>query len=83
MGVVKIPAYPLEFNSATNKAEFSISDFATYVSSIFSTLSLIWLVVNAWQQREDLTLQREEMRRNNKHQEEQAKHLERAAKNKF
>ena len=79
-GGLRISAFPVEIDPITNKPTFSISDFANYLSGVFNTLALIWLVVNAWQQREDLMLQRQEMEKNNEQQEQQAIHLKDSAK---
>lgn len=78
-GVLHIPASPYESRDDQGQIGFSITDFGTYVSGVFTSLSFIWLVVNALQQREDLRLQREEMRENNKYQQKQAEQLELAA----
>ncbi|MBW8619529.1 MAG: hypothetical protein KGO21_12600 [Hyphomicrobiales bacterium] len=74
-GVFHIPASPYESQYSGLNKGFNIVDFGTYVSGIFSTLSFIWLVVNAIQQREDLKLQRKEMKENNEHQKKQADQL--------
>jgi heme exporter protein D len=79
-GVLHIPASPYESRDEQGHIGFSITDFGTYVAGVFTSLSFIWLVVNALQQREDLKLQREEMRENNEHQRRQAKQLKKAAK---
>ena len=79
-GVLHIPASPYEAQNSSINIGFNIADFGTYVSGIFTSLSFIWLIVNALQQREDLKLQREEMQENNQHQKDQAKQLENTAK---
>ena len=80
IGVLHIPASPYEAQNSSINIGFNIADFGTYVSGIFTSLSFIWLVVNALQQREDLKLQREEMQENNEHQQKQAEQLEASAR---
>ena len=79
LGVLHVPASPYEAHDSFAAKAFNIADFGTYVSGVFTSLSFIWLVVNALQQREDLKLQREEMQENNEHQEKQAVQLAKTA----
>ena len=80
LGALHVPASPYEAHDSFAAKAFNIADFGTYVSGVFTSLSFIWLGVNALQQREDLKLQREEMQENNEHQQKQADQLEAAAK---